>query len=340
MNSEDFYSEAERHLVRIIPLASGLRREELKAIGKQNPDMRSYLEQELDIDELGKTATGPLHPFQGKLPNFDTVRLHDACRWGFILGTLAFALFFAIDWIGARWEEEPDNLLFYAHLMTMGTIATAACCAWLYPSPRLVILRSLELSCLFVVMLFLTAFQFSELRFYVNILTGDTRLDDGLLENLADSFALRWGILISVYILFIPHSSLVSAGRFITAKNTIIRSLIIALLIGIIPLIITSVFFSLFGCTQYIVGEIIEMSVWMSAFAGAAIYAQYLFESAFRGERVAGAWVILKEVGAGGFGLVYKAKHRVFDQTVAVKFQKQRKSLLNNEAKTMASYPS
>ena len=229
------------------------------------------------------------------------------------IGTGVLAAFLLRDAFDNRWATEPDVWLLISHVVA--TLVYAIATLWVYrvsrPSFRL--LRGIELACVSAACAFMAAFQWGELREYAPsfLMNANPDRDLGIFESLNDSFSLRWGFMIAVYVILVP--------------NPVKRSAVVACLIALIPIAMIFAF-----CRQYPVswgftaGLAFDSFLWSAAFAGVSLYALQIIDTTLRGTRVLGHYTLLEKIGEGGMGSVWKARHRSYVQFVALKFPSDR----------------
>ena len=315
MESNDREIEIERVLDFILSLETKQRMDELVRIGSQDPELKKRIE-----DRLAgfKDVTAPV-PDEDSIPDHNLARLKYAGRRGFMAGLVVFVIFFIKDYFADRWADELDPLLFLSHLLAVGTFAVSLYCTYFVQTSSYWLMRTCEKACLIATSLFLLAFQFSELRDYVDIAVGRDTWATGFRETLNDSFSLRWGVMIFMYVLFVPRPNF---GRDANARHQIRPTILLVCGIGLCPLLLNLVFCFWHGNLAAAQSLSIETIIWLFAASVPAVYGHYVVEGTIRGERILGAWGNLRKIGSGGFATVYKATHRAYAQDVAIKFLK------------------
>jgi eukaryotic-like serine/threonine-protein kinase len=321
MESNDREIEIERVLDIVLSLETKQRMDELVRIGIQDPELKKRIE-----DRLADFPTGTApSPEDDSIPDHNLARLKYAGRRGFMAGLVVFVVFFIKDYFEDRWGSQSNSLLFLSHLLAIATFTVSLYCTYLVETSSCLLLRTCEKACLVVAILFLLAFQLSELRYHVDIAVGRDDSMSGFRETLNDSFSLRWGVMIFMYILFVPRPNF---GKADDSRHRVWPTIVLVCGIVLCPVLLNVVFCFWNGNLAAAQSLSIETVIWLFAASVPAIYGHSVVEGTIRGERILGAWGNLRKIGSGGFATVYKATHRAYAQDVAIKFLKP--SLLNS----------
>ena len=316
MEPNDREAEIERVLDFILSLETQQRADELGRLEIKDPQLRRRIEERL-ADVETRTARVPADE---SIPDHNVARLKYAGRRGFMAGLAVFLIFFIKDYFESRWAEEPDSLLFVSHLLAIATFAASLYCTYFVRASSYWLMHSCEKASLIATSLYLLAFQFSELRDYSDFVVGHGVWASGFRETLNDSFSLRWGVMIFMYVLFVPRPNFRPADD---ARHRIGPTIFLVCCIVACPLLLNLVFCFWHGNLEAAQSLTIETLIWLFAASVPAIYGHYVVEGTIRGERILGAWGNLRKIGSGGFATVYKATHRAYAQDVAIKFLKQ-----------------
>jgi hypothetical protein len=335
MEPDDREAELEKILDEILSLETRQRAEELARIGSIDPELRKRIDERL-ADAHTRTAAAPDDEV---IPDHNLARLKFAGRRGFTVGLAVFLVFFIKDYFERRWNNEPDYSLLVSHVLAIATFAGSVYCAFDVDRSSYGLLRFCEKASLIATTLYLLAFQFSELRDYVEIAVGQGEWEKGFRETLNDSFSLRWGVLIFMYVLFVPRPSFGA----VDSRHRIGPTIILVCCIGACPLLLNLAFCLWHGNLVAARSLSIETTIWLLAASIPAVYGHYVVEGTIRGERILGAWGNLRKIGSGGFATVFKATHRAYAQDVAIKFLKPKflrswdaMDLFRTEAQAMA----